>query len=39
LLASFKVPREIRLALELPTTASGKIQKVKLREQLERSSQ
>jgi acyl-CoA synthetase (AMP-forming)/AMP-acid ligase II len=33
-LASFKVPREIRTARELPTTPSGKVQKYRLRETL-----
>jgi fatty-acyl-CoA synthase len=31
LLASFKVPRQIRLIGELPTTPSGKVQKFRLR--------
>ena len=34
LLASFKVPRQIRLIGELPTTPSGKVQKFRLRRTL-----
>ena len=34
LLAPFKVPREVRVTGELPTTPSGKVQKFKLREAL-----
>ncbi len=34
LLASFKVPREVRVTSELPTTPSGKVQKFRLRETL-----
>jgi fatty-acyl-CoA synthase len=34
LLASFKVPREVRVISELPTTPSGKVQKFRLRETL-----
>lgn len=34
LLASFKVPRQIRIISELPTTPSGKVQKFRLRETL-----
>lgn len=34
LLAPFKMPREVRVASELPTTPSGKVQKFRLRETL-----
>jgi acyl-CoA synthetase (AMP-forming)/AMP-acid ligase II len=36
LLASFKVPREIHITGELPTTPSGKVQKFRLRETIAR---
>jgi fatty-acyl-CoA synthase len=36
LLASFKVPREVRITGELPTTPSGKVQKFRLRETIAR---
>jgi acyl-CoA synthetase (AMP-forming)/AMP-acid ligase II len=35
-LASFKVPRRIIIVAELPTTPSGKVQKFRLRESLDR---
>jgi fatty-acyl-CoA synthase len=36
-LARFKVPKYVRLVQEFPLTASGKIQKYKLREEHERN--
>ena len=36
LLASFKVPRQVSITAELPTTPSGKVQKYRLRETLAR---
>ena len=32
-LARFKVPKEVRFVAEFPMTASGKVQKFKLREE------
>jgi acyl-CoA synthetase (AMP-forming)/AMP-acid ligase II len=37
-IAFFKVPREVYVVAELPTTPSGKVQKFKLREQLAQNS-
>jgi acyl-CoA synthetase (AMP-forming)/AMP-acid ligase II len=39
LLASFKVPRQIRIISELPVTPSGKVQKYRLRESLAAGSE
>jgi len=37
-LASFKIPKRVRIAKELPRTASGKVQKWKLLERAERAT-